>query len=55
MREDYKTNPLKLAGYMTLYRFYAYPDLERARFSHVLILPPYRNFVSWLIGMLFMS
>jgi histone acetyltransferase 1 len=42
-RENFKTNPLKLAGYMSLYRYYAYPDLERARFAHVLILPPYRN------------
>jgi histone acetyltransferase 1 len=45
-RQEFKTNALKLAGYMSLYRFYVYPDLERARFAHVLILPPYRNCVS---------
>ncbi|KAI6208326.1 Histone acetyltransferase type B catalytic subunit [Aphelenchoides besseyi] len=35
--------PLKLAGYFTMYRYYAYPDHERARFAHVLVLPPYRG------------
>jgi len=42
-REDFKTNSLKLAGYMSLYRFYVYPDLERARFAHVLVMPSYRQ------------
>ncbi|KAI6234442.1 Histone acetyltransferase type B catalytic subunit [Aphelenchoides fujianensis] len=34
---------MKLAGYFTLYRYYAHPDRERARFAHVLLLPPYRK------------
>lgn len=45
-RDDFKTNPLKFAGYMSLYRFYAYPDLERVRFAQVLILPSYRGIVN---------
>lgn len=30
-------------GYMTVYKFYAYPKNLRPRVSQVLILPPFRN------------
>ena len=31
------------AGFTTVYRFYAYPDSERARLSQILVLPPYQR------------
>ena len=31
------------AGYTTVYRFYAYPESERARLSQILVLPPYQR------------
>lgn len=34
----------KFAGYSTLYRFYNYPDRERIRIAHMLLIPPYRHF-----------
>ncbi|KAF6777683.1 hypothetical protein AHF37_02995 [Paragonimus kellicotti] len=30
-------------GYMTVYKFYAYPASIRPRLSQVLVLPPFRN------------
>lgn len=36
-------SPLKLAGFVVVYRFYAHPDKERIRFAQVLVLPPYRR------------
>ncbi|CAI4230533.1 unnamed protein product [Auanema sp. JU1783] len=32
-----------LAGYASLYRFYAYPSLERPRVAQILLLPKYRR------------
>lgn len=31
------------AGFTTVYRFYSYPDSERARLSQILVLPPYQR------------
>jgi len=31
------------AGYTTVYRYYAYPDSERARLSQIVVLPPYQR------------
>ncbi|KAI6218049.1 Histone acetyltransferase type B catalytic subunit [Aphelenchoides besseyi] len=42
-RTEENVPSLKLAGYFTMYRYYAYPDHERARFAHVLVLPSYRG------------
>ncbi|KAK5980252.1 ATP-dependent DNA helicase chl-1 [Trichostrongylus colubriformis] len=32
-----------LAGYASLYRFYAYPDRVRPRIAQIMLLPPYRK------------
>ncbi|XGW18878.1 hypothetical protein V3C99_003014 [Haemonchus contortus] len=32
-----------LAGYASLYRFYAYPDKVRPRIAQIMLLPPYRK------------
>ncbi|XP_040583195.1 histone acetyltransferase type B catalytic subunit isoform X1 [Lepeophtheirus salmonis] len=32
-----------IAGYMTIYKYYAYPDKIRPRISQMLILPPYQK------------
>jgi len=31
------------AGYTTVYRYYAYPDMERARLSQIVVFPPYQR------------
>ncbi|XP_064644146.1 histone acetyltransferase type B catalytic subunit-like [Lineus longissimus] len=44
--EKYKSNgnPMfALAGYMTVYRYYAYPERIRPRISQVLVFPPFQR------------
>ncbi|XP_052065182.1 histone acetyltransferase type B catalytic subunit-like [Mytilus californianus] len=44
--EKYKVNenPMHaIAGYMTVYNYYAYPEKKRPRVSQVLILPPFQK------------
>ena len=44
--EKYKSNgnPMfAFAGYMTVYRYYAYPERIRPRISQVLIMPPFQR------------
>ncbi|CAB4001203.1 histone acetyltransferase type B catalytic subunit, partial [Paramuricea clavata] len=37
------TTTYSIVGYMTAYRYYAYPDMKRPRISQFLILPPFQK------------
>lgn len=41
--EEYETGKFAIAGYATVYRFFAYPDKTRPRISQILTLPPFQR------------